>query len=305
VLDRESTFANPDIVNLLQTHFVPVAIDQANQRRQKDTEGIFYRKIASQSPRNDFQQTTQGFYAADAGGNLLFYNNNRDPQKLLRLLRNSLREFEASDASKVGQVAPLETTSLDGRYQQQPPENGLVVRVRAKVLGGYKPTENKWRKIFQNAVSRDNLWISAEEQTQLCEGEFPRSLQMRLARFHLVDNTRGEPPMWRENEIRELDMQLKDGELRGTALMQTASGERGYRAELRGNVTVQNDRVVQFDLVSLGEFWGEGRFTRGAPEGEFPLAVTFTLADGSDIADSVAPQGARGWLAGYCPDCAQ
>jgi hypothetical protein len=55
VLDRESTFADSEIVRLLQTRFVPVAIDQAYQRRQQDTEGEFYRKIAAQSPRNDFQ----------------------------------------------------------------------------------------------------------------------------------------------------------------------------------------------------------------------------------------------------------
>jgi len=49
---------------MLQTRFVPVAIDQAYQRRQKDTEGDFYRKIAGQGPRNNFQGTTQGFYIA-------------------------------------------------------------------------------------------------------------------------------------------------------------------------------------------------------------------------------------------------
>ena len=66
---------------MLQEDFVPVAIDQAYQRRQKDKEGNFYREIAGQGPRDDFQNTTQGFYAATAAGRLLFYNNNRDPDK--------------------------------------------------------------------------------------------------------------------------------------------------------------------------------------------------------------------------------
>ena len=68
MLDRESTFADPAIVKLLQTRFIPVAIDQAYQRRQKDNEGKFYQKIANQGPRKVGRGTTQGLYSADASG---------------------------------------------------------------------------------------------------------------------------------------------------------------------------------------------------------------------------------------------
>ena len=40
---------------MLRTQFIAVAIDQAYQRRQQDAEGEFYRKIAGQGPRNNFQ----------------------------------------------------------------------------------------------------------------------------------------------------------------------------------------------------------------------------------------------------------
>ena len=79
----------------------------------------------------------------------------------------------------------------------------------------------------------------------------------------------------------------------------TDDGERGFDAELRGVLDTEQGRVKAFDFVVRGEFWGEGRFTRGAPEGKFPLAVSFTLADGSDVADRIPPQGSRGWLPGY------
>ncbi|MCR9292977.1 MAG: hypothetical protein NXI32_09690 [bacterium] len=302
MLDRESTFAHPAIAELLKTEFVPVAIDQANQRRQKDTEGVFYRKIAAQSPRNDFEQTTQGFYVADANGRLFFYNNNRDPEKLLRLMRKSLSDFDSNSSA---QAAPLTAESVDSRFQQQPPEGGLVLRVHTKVLDGYPPTDDPWRKIFQQAIGRDNLWISDQEHEQLRQGRLAESLLQRIARFHLVDNTRGEPPMWKQDEIRQLECELVDGRLRGKVQLQTADGQRGYEAQLLGELWVRDGSVVRFDLVCLGEFWGQGRFTGGAPEGRFPLAVTFTLADGSDMADAVPPQGARGWLAGYCQQCAQ
>lgn len=298
MLDRESTFALPGTVKLLQEDFIPVALDQAYQRRQKDTEGEFYRKIASQSPRNDFENTTQGFYVADASGKLYFYNNNRDPEKVQRLIRESLTEFLNSPP---GKVAVLETETRDERWNVSPPEGGLVVRVRAKVLDGYEKAENRWKQIFQTSVSRDNLWITKDEHEALVAGTIPEKLQKRIARFHLVDNTRGEPPMWRSSDIRELSMNLtKEGAIEGRVVLRTVKGEeRGYEAELKGKLEVAAGQVTKLEIVCLGQFWGEGRFTRGAPKGKFPLAITFTLADGSDIADRVPPQGSRGWIDGY------
>ena len=79
---------------MLKTRFVPVAIDQAYQRRQQDTEGEFYRKIASQGPRGNFNDTTQGFYIATASGALLLYNNNRNPAKIRRLMKKKLADLE-------------------------------------------------------------------------------------------------------------------------------------------------------------------------------------------------------------------
>ncbi len=283
---------------MLKTRFVPVAIDQAFQRRQQDTEGEFYRKIAGQGPRNNFEGTTQGFYIATAAGDLLLYNNNRDPDKVQRLMQQKLAEFDSRAASSAN-VVEIRTEKLDPRYNVSPPEGGLVLRVSAKVLGGYEPTEDQWQQIFQAALSRDNLWLSASEHKALVRGEIPASLQQRIARFHLVDNTRGEPPMWEPKEIRKVDMTLDNGQLSGVAHLATGRGDRGYEAELKGVVEVKDNAVVRFDMVALGEFWGEGSFTRGAPKGRFPLAISFTLADGTDVADRIPPQGSRGWLRGY------
>lgn len=298
MLDRESTFADPEIVKLLKTRFVPVAIDQANQRRQQDTEGEFYRKIAAQSPRSDFNSTTQGFYIATAAGELLLYNNNRDPAKVRRLMQEKLAEFDASDAARKD-TAAIKATKVDSRYNMSVPDGGLVLRVQAKVLDGYEPTDNQWESIFQSAISRDNLWVSPSEHQALVSGQIPASLQERIARFHLVDNTRGEPPMWRKEDIRNIELQMRDGKVMGVANLENARGDRGYDAQLLGAVRVKDDRVVRFDMVAKGEFWGTGPYTKGAPKGKFPLAISFTLADGTDIADGLPPQGARGWLRGY------
>ena len=283
---------------MLRTRFVPVAIDQAYQRRQKDAEGEFYRKIAGQGPRSNFQSTTQGLYIATAQGKLLLYNNNRDPAKVQRLLKEKLNIFQQNLAEYSRAVA-IKPGKVDARYNVSPPKGGLVVRVRAKVLGGYEPTTDRWRAIFQSALSRDNLWISAAEHQALVQGQIPVSLQKRIARFHLVDNTRGEPPMWREKEIRQLKMTVRGNRIEGQVLLRTDSGDRGYQAELFGELEVKAGKVVRLDLLVRGDFWGDGPYTRNAPKGRFPLAVSFTLADGTDVADRIPPQGSRGWLPGY------
>lgn len=295
MLDRESSFSHPEIVALLKNDFVPVAIDQAYQRRQQDAEGRFYQKIANQGPRKvgDGGPTTQGHYIATPDGAFLDYSNHRDPDGLLEILRESLEQYEPTA------VAQIEAGKPDLKFAYGPPEGGLVVRVHSRILGGYDETDDPMKRIFQKGTGRDNFWIRKDEHEALVRGELFESLITRMARFHFVDNTRGEPTMWEESEIVETDLSLEDGVLSGSIHLKIDSGKREYRADLLGFIDVTAGQISRFDLLAKGFFRGEGQYTRGAPEGEFPLAIAFTLADGSDIADAVPPQGSRGWLDGY------
>ncbi len=282
---------------MLKTDFVPVAFDQWYQRQQKDAEGKFYRRIAGQGPRTDFDSTTQGFYIATAGGKLLAYNNNRGPERIRSILRSTLARFDSrkNPAKPIGDDA-----AVDRNLVHILPAGGAVVRVNAKVLGGYLASSDRFRQIHQQAISRDNLWMTAEEKTDLLVNKFPESLKRRIARFHLIDNTRGEPPMWRGEEIKSLDISLDSaGIVSGKVHLETADGKRGFIGDLRGEIQFVRNKLSQFDLVAKGEYWGQGRYTKGAPAGRFPIAVTFRLADGTDIADTVAPQGLKGWSRPY------
>ena len=213
-------------------------------------------------------------------------------------MTEKLAEFQRSDAAKrVAEVIPRRR--VDTRWNVAPPDGGLVIRVNSKVLGGYEPTTDPFQSIFQTAISRDNLWISASEHAALTKGQVTAALQQRIVRFHLVDNTRGEPPMWRENEVKQVTMQIDNGKLSGTVHLETQDGKRGYRAELLGRVKSTGGKIVRFDVVALGDFWGEGTYTRRAPKGKFPLGITFRIADGTDVADRIQPQASRGWVDGY------
>jgi len=295
VLDRASTFADQGILALLQDRFVSVAIDQWYTRRQQDTEGEFWRKIAGQGPRSDFRQTQQGLYVAGADGRLLGYTNHRGPERVRGLLEQAARDY-----SPPTDLQPLERLTTDAKYKAALPAGAIVVRVRARVDGGYAPTDDRWESLFQSAVSRDNLWVTAEEQVALAGGTVPETLALRMLRFHLVDNTRGEPPVWTREDVRQWSLTLVDGQLSGTAHLETADGLRGYQATLKGELAWGPDqRLQQFHVWVEGQFWGSRPFTRDPPPGKFPLVIAFSLADGSDPADSIAPHGSRGWVDGY------
>lgn len=294
MLDRESTFADPAVVKFLQTKVVPVAIDQAYQRRQKDTEGDFYRKIVQQSPRKDFgSNTTQGLYMASANGSYLGFTNNRSPERVAGMLQDAWNKHVAVA------VAPLTAERTDRQFNPKLPEGGLVVRVQARILSGYEEPETRFQQIFQTSLSRDNLWITAAEHKALVAGQVPDLLARRIAQYHLVDNTRGEPPMWKPTEIRKAEFTIQGSTISGDIELRTADGSRSYKCDLLGELQADNGAITKLNLVALGTFSGEGTYTKNAPKKPFPLAISFTLADGTDMADSIPPQASRGWLDGY------
>ena len=301
MLDRASTFADPEIVSSLKNAFVPVAIDQAYQRRQNDSEGEFYRRIVQQSPRKDFGDgTTQGLYAVAPDGTLLGFSNHRSPERIQEMMKTAIENFQPIDAE------PVRAARIDARFHPELPAGGLVIRVRAKVLGGYDETDDLWQKIYQSAVSRDNLWLTEVEHRELIQGTIPDRVSSRIARYHLVDNTRGEPPMWRADEIRSMRLDIepapRDSHSRtivGDFHLETRDGSRGFTGAIRGILEHDGKHVTRCDFVAKGDFHGEGQYTGNAPEGKFPFVVSFELADRSDIADQIPPEASRGWIDGY------
>ncbi len=286
---------------MLKNDFIPVAIDQWYQRQQKDAEGDFYRKIAGQGPRKEFSGTTQGRYICSPDGTLLGYNNNRGPERIGELMKSALANF---DPNSFDSLDPLGSTTPDPEYHLQSPADGLILRVHSKVLDGYTPT-NEWTSVFHGATGRDNVWITAEEKRELAQcirdgGDLPAMIAHRIARFHLVDNTRGEPPRWANSEIRSLGISIdKQGIISGKVWLETKDGKRGFTAQLLGFAKAEGDSITRFDFVAKGDFWGSGRYTHFAPVGKFTLAIDFRIADGTDPSDSIAPHGSKGWVEGY------
>ncbi len=305
--------------------YIPVTGDDWYQRRRQDAEGEFFRKVADQGPRKgEGGSTRQGIYCLTASGRLLTYKNaGQAPDVMREVLRRGLSEWnKLPETERRLDGATLGNSGrADARYQRAPPQGGLVVNVHARLLqlnaGGELCHSNcRGEGGALLGVSHDHLWLTAEEckslvRANLKKGDkflMPPAISERILRFHLVDNTRGEPPMWNKEEIRSQEMTLSVEEVTATSVRLRVEGSallatdpspdraaRGYEARWLGYIEYNTPKktIGRFDLVVLGDHWGQGPHTRGARPGRAPLGIAFDLPRGDAPADRVPPQGAR------------
>ena len=224
-----------------------------------------------------------------------------DLKRVKSFFAKGLEDFDA-DACK--DTKPIEPGTVDAKYDFKPPEDGMVVRVHSKILGGYEKPVDARQAAYQRSVGQDSLWLTAEDKKKLIEavrknGDIPTEIAYRIARYNLIDNTRGEPPRWDKEQVKSIKMKVNDGVVTGSVKLSTEDAKRGYDAEIFGHIDVEGEEVTRFDLAAEGKFWGEGRHTGWAPKGKFPLAITFRLVDASTAEGHVIPHGAKGWLDGY------
>jgi hypothetical protein len=293
VLDRASGFADAEVLRLIDERCVPVAVDEWYHARRQDAEGDLYRRIVFQRDGMGPDRTTQGFYLAEADGTLVTGWNHRDERRLAAALR------EAGAAKGAVANAARSERAADPRFARTPPAGGLVVDVFARVLQAAWPEpKDRWTEVFQQATGRDHLWVTAAEHDALAAGHWPTSLGVRITRFHLIDNTRGEPPMWSTDDVKASEFVLEPAgngrfRLRGHARAETKTNDRAYDLTLAGEVHVEHGKVTTFDLVATGDYRGHGRYTgNSAPPGTFTLGIAFVIA-GDDAGSRVPPQGAR------------
>ncbi|MGV3723092.1 MAG: hypothetical protein ACO1SX_19505, partial [Actinomycetota bacterium] len=212
-MGRELIFSNPEIAGLITERFVAYAGDQWYLHRQKDSLGAYFWKVAQQGHNGKLPEdsTRQGVYVADPDGALLASDHFRpDAAAFLAMLNRSLKR--AAEAGREPSVISG-VDAPDVRYSRIPPVDGLILNAFTRI-----PQEGKSGAWTPNqAVARDHVWLTKAEAAGLrpttwkkdARMAVPRAIAERIARFHLVDNVRGEPPMWTRNEIRELDLSVR------------------------------------------------------------------------------------------------
>lgn len=287
LVDRASIIGDPEISALLATKFIPVAIDQHIHRRLNNADGRMFADLVKRSGQF-IDAPTQGFYVFTSAGALLAFRHTQEPQDVKQLLTAALEKADACPSTPGWTETPD-----DAEFTLNAPPGVVVLDVVSKVLGGYDEPAGYRERILQSSPGRDHCWIRQDEVASLLEGIMPDSLLSRMVRYHLVDNTRGEPPMWRAEQVHSAEAELREGRLVGSTRLGTSRFRRGYEASLFGVIEGKNGLLTQFDVVARGLAWGRGYFNKGAPRGRYQLAVRFTLAQGAWPFDAIPPGAAR------------
>jgi hypothetical protein len=257
-----------------------------------------------------------------AAGKLLAYKNaGQAPDVMREVLRKGLAEWDKLPASerRPGAVRVDRLPRQDPRYSRRPPMGGLIVDVYTRILDRDSKQEfcrGTCSVAGGDKAARDHLWLTAAEWHSLIPADprkgdqmpMPRPIAERMLRYHLVDNTRGEPPMWQRQEIRSSTITLTVEEatgatlrlrLDGFALLATradaAEARRGYQVQLLGYLGYDavTKTINRFDMVAVGNSWSSGPHTGGGRPGRTPLGIAFQLAPADSPGSEVPPQGAR------------
>lgn len=292
----------PELAELIRTHFVAVAVYHQAAVSRKDPEGDLYRRL-----RADDRFTVKQPNAAvcfDADGNLLGFANdptghvNEMIEAVVRDYRPPTTRPAAATAApvvvdleplagraKADAAAPTEVCERDTNWAPRPPEGGLVVQSNSKNLDAPPPGRPSL------GIGRNFLWARKDEAEALARGTFPDSLKVRIARFNVWDNSKGRSGVWKTDQIRDLRMAMDDrGRVTGTVVIGQPGAAHGgwFHGAILGFVESKDGRVTRFDLVIRGE----GRVNNGdAAATPTRVALAFRLLDPADPTYDVTPSG--------------
>jgi len=245
------------------------------------------------------QDDVQGFYIVGADGTSYGWLNEYDLERVNTFLDGGLADFKQRPPQRVEIPASL----ADSGFTITPDPSASLVRVFSRI----RPLPPGCDSL-NASVGRDHLWIFAGEVQEIVKTAsqigkpvpLPRDLVWRLARFHLIDNVRGEPDMWRRREVLQADFTVRlvrrQGTMRAYSLdgrfaQRTQDGQRGYEGTLEGafDVDVRADHIRRFRAYADGQAWGVSTYTEGAPPGKFPLIIAMIEVD-DPTAHIVPPQ---------------
>ena len=263
------------------------------------------------------QGTRQGIYVCSSSGDFLSSINSLNPDAVITTLETALRKWQQLP-ERVRRRGSAANPMPAHRWETSYPDHGLVlVSVNRDLVaeqGDVRRTGDRW--------NRDHAWFSAEEArgwlpTDLKTGAVhvvPAALAQRLARFHLIDNVRGQTLPFAVEEVRGSVIQTEVLERRGQLVRLRISGAtkavaegpwlmgendwkpprefpRSMATQLLGYASYDLDRgaFTAFDMIAVGSRRGytqNNDRSRGPQEGT--IGFVFSLAEDTP-AERVAP----------------
>ena len=238
----------------------------------------------------------QGMYVLGPDGKNYGFTNDHYPEDIQKFINTCLAKYKDNPPKQIA----INAEELNSTFSKRPPRGAAVVRVYARI---WPLPDHCWG--LNHGVGRDFLWLYPEELKYLATVKptatgvvkMPAALSQRLLRFHLLDDVRGTPDMWRPSEIqhhafnaRVISESNGDRTIKfyGKYSLKTRSGNRGFVGSIQGEVGVKNGHELsRFKAYADGKAWGRGTYTPFPPDGKYGLHIGFV--DAHDEASQVVP----------------
>ena len=226
------------------------AVDEVwRLQRGTDAESKHFQRMANQGHYGGGGGTRQGIYVLTADGTFLASSNHLSAEKALSTFAAGLEAWKRT--SKAQRTLPEGWSLQRKRWEDSLPQDAMILRTYNADLGEGAQRER---------LNRDHVWITAGEARGWLPADpkvgdkhivAPTILE-RLARFHLVDNVRGQTlPFARED----------------------VAGSR-----IVTQITGVNDARVQFTVKGQTKGLTDGTWLMGdndwKPKEKFPRGVT-------------------------------
>ncbi len=295
---RRSVFRDPLVRGLLKKHFTLAADETWRLQNGTGPECRFFQSFAVLGHYKGKGGTKQGYYVIAPSGKLLASANTGNVEKIVAMLDLAKKKWKALEPAD-RRLPPGSKFTPKHRWEQSYPKGGLILeRFVRDIKGG----DRRW--------NRDFVWFTKDEANSLLPGKtdktkkMPRSLALRLARFHLIDNVRGQTLPFAASEIVHAEITLEKKRTDGDLLRLTVSGTtravakgpwllgktdwtpdrdwpRTMNATLRGTVSydLKRQRFVAFKVIAVGKRTGRtGNDGRGKDPKPGKVGFYFRLA---------------------------
>jgi hypothetical protein len=274
---------DPEIVKLLSTQFVPLAVDNVANPNLTAGEKEFLGSFDS-----GVKACTIGMSVFTADGRKLGGGADYQPGPVREMLKKALVAFKPDSVDRTVFAAGKE----DAATARKAPEGASILYVTWKVLGDEKPEgsattgDGKYDKVFQDSLGSDRLWIRKDEGESLAEGSFPESLRIRIARHHLKYVMGGSE--------KDLQLTLREGRVAGSYPIDPE-----HRADILGFVEAKKGAIIRFELLIRGwahrvEDHGFAACLTVVPKGKLAPAVLYLeLADPNQGLAKILPHHSK------------
>jgi hypothetical protein len=262
--------------------------------------------------------TTQGTYIVTASGILIDSGHTHTPDELVTFLADGLKKYNSlSRKERLGRSIGTSPKGSRSNY----PKDGLVLKVTLRKLYSPRPTGRRARGVIE--CNQDFAWFRKHEAEQFLsvnpkQGEthdIPKSLMMRLAKYHFLDTVRTFCDPYPDRCVKTAKLTSTVLSVNGNLVSMRFNGavhssqddtprwgivreariprrpERSFDATLLGYATydMSQQKFIKFELVALGTQSGGGTHLLAGP---VTMGVVLSMAGNNPI-DRVEPRHLR------------